>query len=108
MSPLLFILLQTVLFYDVEAAYLGRHPLSVTPQIPFFDVEYADDTRLIARAHEHMQTLLDLVQREAVKYNLLLNFAKTKLVLYNSDASVYFADGSEVQKVSSVVYLGGL
>ena len=33
---------------------------------------------------------------------------KTKLVLYNSDASIDFRDGSLVQQVSSIVYLGGL
>ena len=33
LSPLLFILLQTVLFHDVQLAYLNKHPLSVTPQI---------------------------------------------------------------------------
>jgi hypothetical protein len=33
---------------------------------------------------------------------------KTKLVLYNSDASIAFRDGSLVQQLSSIVYLGGL
>ena len=83
LSPLLFILLQTVIFRDVELDYLRRHPLSVTPQIPFFDVEFADDTVLIARTQEHMQTLLSLVQTEAAKYNLQLNLSKTKRILYN-------------------------
>ena len=108
LSPLLFILLQTVLFYDVQTKYLAKHPLSVTPQIPFFDIEFADDTVLIARTREHMQDLLWYVQDEASKYNLHLNMDKTKLVLYNSDASIAFRDGSLVQQVSSIVYLGGL
>lgn len=108
LSPLVFIILQTVLFHDVEQEYLRRHPLAVTPQIPFFDVEFADDTVLIARTQENMQTLLLLVQEEAAKYNLHLNRDKTKLILYNSDASTHFQDGSQVQRVTSVVYLGGL
>ena len=83
LSPLLFILLQTVIFRDVELDYLRRHPLSVTPQIPIFDVEFADDTVLIARTQEHMQTLLSLVQTEAAKYNLQPNLSKTKRILYN-------------------------
>ena len=56
-SLLLFILLQTVLFYDVQTKYLAKHPLSMTPQIPCFDVEFADDTILIARTREHIQDL---------------------------------------------------
>ena len=55
-----------------------------------------------------MQDLLWYVQDEASKYNLHLNMDKTKLVLYNSDASIAFGDGSLVQQVSSIVYLGGL
>ena len=108
LSPLLFILLQTVFFHDVEKEYLRRHPLSVTPQIAFLDVEFADDTVLIARTQENMQTFLLLVQAEAAKYNLHFNLDKTKLILYNSEASIYFQDGSQVQPVSSLVYLGGL
>ena len=108
LSPLLFILLQTVLFHDVQVAYLNKHPLSVTPQIPFFDVEFADDTVLIARTQQHMQDLLWFVQDEASKYNLLLNTDKTKLILYNSEATVAFRDGNLVPQVSSIVYLGGL
>ena len=55
-----------------------------------------------------MQDLLWYVQDEASKYNLHLNLDKTKLILYNSDTSIAFRDGSLVQQVSSVVYLGGL
>ena len=108
LCPLLFILRQTVLLHDVEKECLRRHPLSVTPQIPFFDVEFADDTVLIGKTQEDMQTLLLLVQAEAAKYNLHLNFDKTEPILYNSEASIYFQDGSQVQQVSSLVYLGGL
>ena len=90
----------------MQVAYLNKHPLSVTPQIPFFDVEFADDTVLIARTQQHMQDLLWFVQDEASKYNLLLNTDKTKLILYNSEATVAFRDGNLVPQVSSIVYLG--
>ncbi|CAE7460901.1 unnamed protein product, partial [Symbiodinium microadriaticum] len=64
LSPLLFILLQTVLFHDVQQQYLRKHPLANTPRLPFFDVEFADDTVLIARTQEQMQDLLLIVQEE--------------------------------------------
>ena len=106
LSPLLFILLQTVLFHDVQSQYKSKHPLATTPQLPFFDIEFADDTVLVARTQEQMQDLLLLVQQEAEKYNPHLNLdKKTKLVLHNSDASVVFSNAA---KVASIVYLGGL
>jgi hypothetical protein len=46
LSPLLFIFLQMVSFYDVQTKYLTKHPLSVTPQIPFFNIEFIDNTGL--------------------------------------------------------------
>ena len=108
LSPLLFILLQTVLFHDVQLQYLRKHPLAATPRLPFFDIEFADDTVLIARTQEHMQDLLLMVQQEAAKYNLHLNLDKTKLIVYNSDATKLFSNGDPVPRISSIVYLGGL
>ena len=43
-----FILWQTVLFHDVQVKYLARHPLA-TPNLPVFDVQFADDTVLLAK-----------------------------------------------------------
>ena len=106
LSPLLFIALQTVMFHDIERVFLGQHPLAITPTVPFFDVEFADDTVLISRNSEHLQHLLHLVQREAGKYNLHLNLGKCKLVLYNTETEIFFSDGSKVPVASSVVYLG--
>ena len=41
LSPLLFILLQTVPFHDVRSQYKSKHPLATTPQLPFFDIGFA-------------------------------------------------------------------
>ena len=101
LSPLLFILLQTVLFHDVQQQYPRKHPLANTPRLPFFDVEFADDTVLIARTQEQMQDLLLIVQEEAAKYNLHLNLYKTKLMLYNSEGKIFF---SNADPVPSIVY----
>ena len=108
LSPLLFIALQAVMFHDIEREFLGKYPLAITPTVPFFDVEFADDTVLISRNSEHLQRLLHLVQREAAKYNLHLNLGKCKLVLYNTETAIFFIDGSQVPLASSVVYLGAL
>ena len=108
LSPLLFILLQTVLFHDVQLEHKHRHPLATTPYLPLFDVQFADDIVLIARTREQMQDLLLPVQQEAAKYNSHLDLDKTKLILYNSDASVAFRNGDPGPQVASIVYLGRL
>ena len=108
LSPLLFILLQIVLFSDVQERFLALHPLAITPTIPFFDIEFADDTVLICRTQQQMQDLLALVQEEAAKYNLHLNKDKTKLIAYNTEQEVAFSDGTPLPKTQSIIYLGGL
>ena len=67
LSPLLFVAMQTVMFYDIQQAFPLTHPLAVTPTVSLFDIEYADDTVLVSRTREHMQTLLHAVQTEASK-----------------------------------------
>lgn len=107
LSPLLFAL-QTIMFHDIQKEFLQQHPLAVTPTVPFFDVEFADDTFLIARNSEHLHGLFHLVQAEASKYNLHLKLGKCKLVLYNTETGIYFRDGTTVPKATSVMYLGAL
>ena len=98
LSPLLFILLQTVLFHDVQVKYKARHPLATTPRLPFFDIEFADDTVLIAETGERIQDLLWFVQDEAATYNLHLNTDKTKHIPFNSNMQLLFARQAPVPK----------
>ena len=100
--------MQTVMFHDIQRTFLARHPLAVTPTVSMLDIEFADDTVLISRNCEHLQTLLQIVQTEAAKYNLRLNHGKCKLVSYNSQVEINFTDGSKVPKATSVVYLGAV
>ena len=98
LSPLLFILLQTVLFHDVQVKYKARHPLATTPRLPFFDIELADDTVLIAETGERIQDLLWFVQDEAATYNLHLNTDKTKHIPFNSNMQLFFASQAPTPK----------
>ena len=107
LSPLLFILLQTILFHDVQVKYKTRHPLATIPRLPFFDIKFADDTVLIAKTGEHIQDLLWFVQNEAAKYNLHLNTDKTKYIPFNSNMQLFFASQAPMHKKISMIYLGG-
>ena len=66
-------------------SFINKYLLAIAPTVPFFDVEFADDTARISRNSEHLQCLLHLVQREAAKYNLHLSLGKCELILYHGD-----------------------
>ena len=44
LNSLLLIRLQTIFFDDIELAYLNKDPFLVIPQIPFFEIKFANAT----------------------------------------------------------------
>jgi len=99
-------LVLSAVMFDVERRVRGQHPLATTPAIGILDLEYADDTALIARTTEIANALLRAVQEEAVRYGLHLNKDKTCRLAYNTEEQVRLADGTEVPRVDEVKYLG--
>ena len=69
------------------------------------DLEYADDTVLLARTAELAEQLL-VHTEEANQYGLLLNRSDTCRFAYNSEEPVRFTDGTQVPRVSKAEYLG--
>ena len=43
---------------DIESRVREEHPLATTPTIPVMDLEYADDTALIARTTDIAEKLV--------------------------------------------------
>ena len=80
--------------------------MATTPAMTVMDLEYADDTALIARTTEIATRLLRATEAEAAKYGLKLNRTKTCRLAYNTDEPVKFADGAEVPRVTDALYLG--
>ena len=75
---------------------------------PIYDVEYADDTLLLAVTPPQLAESLQAVQVEATLYNLMLNFDKTE-VLQDPNTPpivIHFADGTPATTVDKVKYLG--
>ena len=71
LSPYLFIVCMTVMFHDVEVAYMATHP--VQPRMwsaltPFWEMAYADDTVLLAREIGTLQRFLHIIEDEAAYY----------------------------------------
>ena len=108
LSPFLFTLILTAIMQDVEAKVRAEHPMATTPAMPVMDLEYADDTALIAKTAEIATKLLQYTEEEAARYGLHVNRTKTFRLAYNSKEEVRFADGMAVPKVEVLKYLGTL
>jgi len=108
LSPFLFTLVLSAIMHDVETRVRAEHPLATTPAMGVLDLEYADDTALIARTAEIATALLRSTETEAGRYGLRLNKEKTCRLAFNSEEVVRFATGEEVPKVENVKYLGAL
>ena len=79
-----------------------------------WDLEYADDTVLIAMTHIQLRAMLQIVERESAHYNMKLNTGKCELVVQNppppnplakqmgKDPNIavtfHFADGTKLTK----------
>eukprot|EP00969_Alexandrium_andersonii_P073056 3223530-Alexandrium_andersonii.AAC.1 len=76
-------------------------PLALTPVFSYPDVEYADDTVIIAKVAEAATMALQALQEKASHRGLFLNMGKTKEVAMNSDLRVT-PQGTEVKDLSGL------
>ena len=75
---------------------------------PTFDLEYADDTLLLALTTPQMQDILTSLESVAHEYGMHLNKTKTELLI-NPDrpsSPLYFTDGAAVPTTPQIKYLG--
>ena len=84
LSPFLFTLILSAIMEDVEREVRKEYPLATTPVMSVMDLEYADDTVLMARSAEVASLLLQETERQAGRYGLLLNRSKTGRIAYNT------------------------
>jgi hypothetical protein len=77
-----------------------------------FDLEYADDTVLLGRSAEVVETFLEFLIYEAAQVGLLLNFDKCEHIAVHTDSPIRIIQNGEVlgniPKVEVVKYLGVL
>ena len=84
LSPYLFIMVMTVLMFDVDRR-LRTHGIPTNTWSvgkPVYDLEYADDTLLIAVTKPQAEEFLRAIQVESSLYGLSLNFTKTELLTH--------------------------
>ena len=110
LSPYLFVIVLTVVFADVDTELLNRGTPTNTwsALYPTYDLEYADDTLLMARTIPQLQSFLSTVEYMAQEYGMNLNTTKTELLLRNPEdkPDLKFCNGEKVQTTPQLKYLG--
>jgi len=106
LSPYLFLIVMTTMFYDVHQetdTYLSNQRV---PGADFDEVTYADDTICISTETKAMNKFLEAIEWEGFRYGLKLNKKKCELITTHPNADIHFKDKSKVLKVKIATYLG--
>eukprot|EP00969_Alexandrium_andersonii_P296090 13085902-Alexandrium_andersonii.AAC.1 len=96
----------TVITGLTAAEVKGWEPLSTTPVFSVLDIEYADDTVVMAKTARVAQRFLISLEVIAARFGLHLNKTKTLELAINSDQRLSFLDGTLVPRKEQTKYLG--
>ena len=69
------------------------------------NLRYADDTTLMAKSEEELNSLLMKVKKESEKVGLKLNIRKTK-IMASSPITLWQIDGETMETVRDFIFLG--
>ena len=112
LSPYLFVMVLTVLMEDVDDRLLQTGTPTNTWSVshPTYDLEYADDTLLMALTTTQLQSFLTTVEQEADLYGMRLNQEKTEILTHpkKTPPTIRFLDGSKVPTTTQTRYLGSM
>ena len=102
----------TVIFADIDHDLDSKGmPRNTWSSIhPVYDLEYADDTLLLARTIPQMQSFLSSVEKIAAEYGMKLNDTKTELLTKTAGetTTLKFANGAAVPTTPQLKYLGSM
>ena len=112
LSPYLFIIVLSVILHDMDQTLRSQGtPFNTWSEgRPIYDVEYADDTLLLALVTTQMQQFLAALESGAAEYGMSLNSTKTELLVRDSETtnSLTFRDGTAVPTTTHIKYLGSM
>ena len=69
------------------------------------NLRYADDTTIMAESREELKSLLMKVKEESEKFDLKLNFPKTK-IMASAPITSWQIDGETMETVTDFIFLG--
>ena len=110
LSPYLFVMVLTVMLHDTDHTLQtqGVPTNTWSEGYPVYDLEYADDTLLMALTTPQLQSMLSALESVAQEYGMKLNHTKTEILEHpkSDHTALRFMDGSIVPTVTQVKYLG--
>ena len=107
LSPYLFFLVMSVMFYDIHADIDREICNSRLDRIRFSEILYADDTLLVTKDTAGTNKLLNKIETESAYYGLRLNQGKCCVLSMNGHNRIRFLDGTAVPHADEITYLGG-
>ena len=103
-------MVMTVLMYDVDKRLVAHGVPTNAWSVgkPVYDLEYADDTLLIAVTKPQAEEFLRAIQVESSLYSLALNHTKTELLTHPQamPGNIHYVNGDPVENVDEAKYLG--
>ena len=108
LSPYLFILVMTVMFFDIHVNIDETLEGKKLRNFEESEILYADDTLLVLQEPEAMNELIKQIEIESSYYGLRLNKSKCNFLDLNGNNELKFQDGTNLEKAQSVTYLGGV
>ena len=111
-SPYLFIIVLSAILSDMDhnLRMQGAPCNTWSEGRPIYDVEYADDTLLLALTTMQMQLFLSAFEQGAAEYGMSLNSTKMELLVKNQEtnSNLVFRDGTQVPTTTHIKYLGSM
>jgi len=110
LSPYLFTIVMSVLFWDVKKERELSRKLreNRVPGASFDEVLYADDTILISTDTRAINEFLKEIETQGEKIGMKLNKDKTEVIVIgkNKNAHIKFKNGTPVKRATDAKYLG--
>ena len=107
LSPYLFLIVMTTMFYDVHTELDSILATQRVPGAEFDEVTYADDTICITTSTEATNKFLKTIEEQGLRYGLKLNKNKCELITTHNLENVHFKrrNGSTKSKNSNIPWM---
>ena len=105
LSPLLFIILMTVLMDDA-VGMLSPSARSAYERRDLAHITFADDTLLLGVSSTHLTEFLGAVAAAGSRYGMELNYGKLKLLNVQCNQPIMMPNGSPLAASEGIAYLG--
>lgn len=108
LSPYLFLIVISAMFYDVHQKTNRRENKFVyrVEDVDLDEVLYADDTILVSTSTQEINAQLEAIESIGLGYGMKLNKNKFEIISTAQSGEVHFRTGQKVMEKANITYLG--